>query len=386
MLTSLIELNEVSDLDNETKKNLQVLLKISSIVIAMFGLYLLLVYIFPILGSILSYIPKLFLPFIFAILIAVLIEPVVNFFEARLRFKRVLAVLTSLLLVIGGFIYIVSSLVSVIIKQLTTIYKATQSNADSMIPEIISKISDVRLFFLRLDLPVQLQDTMQASIQKAIEWGQHMISVVINGLVSFVTMLPGLMIFLMIATVATFFIIKDRALIRSFILHIIPPGMRDSSQNILGRLIKAFVGFVKAYSILISVTFVLTLVALKILSVQYALTLALLIAIADILPVLGPGTIYIPWIVWEFISGQIGMGIALLVAYVIISAVRQFLEPKIVGDNIGLHPLATLMSLYVGLKLGGVVGMIMGPVCVVIFIAIYRTGLLDRFDWRKTVD
>jgi sporulation integral membrane protein YtvI len=376
----------VSDLDNEIKKNLQLLLKISSIVIAMFGLYLLLVYIFPILGRVLAYIPNLFLPFIFAILIAILVEPVVNFFEKRLHFKRVLAVLTSLLLVIGGFVYIVSMLVSVIIKQLTTIYWATQSDADAMIPELISKITEVRLFFLRLDLPVQMQNTMQSSIQQAIVWGQHLISSIINSLVSFATMLPGLMIFLMIATVATFFIIKDRALIRSFILHIIPPAMRDSSQNILGRLIKAFVGFVKAYSILISITFILTLVAMKILDVQYALTLALIIAIADILPVLGPGTIYIPWITWEFISGQIGMGLALLVVYVIISAVRQFLEPKIVGDNIGLHPLVTLMSLYVGLKLGGVVGMIMGPVCVVIFIAIYRTGILDRFDWRNTIE
>ncbi len=373
-------------MDKDIKKHLQILLQISSIVVAMFGLYLLLVYIFPMLGSILAYIPKLFLPFIFAILIAVLIEPVVNFLETRLRFKRILAVLTSLLLVIGGFVYIISLLVSVIIKQLTTIYKATQSNADSMIFEIISKITDVRLFFLRLDLPVQIQNTLQASIQQAIEWGQQIISMLINGLVSFATMLPGLMIFLMIATIATFFIIKDRALIRGFVLHLIPPGMRDSTQNILGRLIKAFVGFVKAYSILISVTFVLTLVALKILDIQYALTLALIIAVADILPVLGPGAIYIPWIVWEFISGHLGMGIALLVTYVIISAVRQILEPKIVGDNIGLHPLATLMSLYVGLKLGGVTGMILGPVCVVIFIAIYRAGLLDRLDWRKTIE
>ncbi len=76
----------------------------------------------------------------------------------------------------------------------------------------------------------------------------------------------------------------------------------------------------------------------------------------------------------------------MLVAYIIISGVRQFLEPKIVGDNIGLHPLATLVSLYVGLQLGGVVGMIMGPVCVVIFIAMYRSGILDRFDWRKKIE
>jgi len=374
----------VSDLDQEIKKNLLLLLKTSSIVIAMFGLYLLLVYLFPVMGRILGYIPNLFLPFIFAILIAILVEPVVNFFETKLRFKRVLAVLTSLLLVIGGFVYLVSMLVTAIIKQLTTIYRATQSNADSMIADMIGTISEVRLIFLRLDLPLQIQNTLQSSLQQAIEWAQHLISAIINSLVTFVTLLPGLMIFLMIATVATFFIIKDRALIRSFVLHIIPPGMRDSGQDVLGKLIKAFVGFVKAYSILISITFILTLVAMKILNVQYALTLALIIALADILPVLGPGAIYVPWIIWEFISHHLAMGIALLAAYVIISAVRQFLEPKIVGDNIGLHPLVTLMSLYVGLKLGGVVGMIMGPVCVVIFIAIYRTGVLDRYDWRDT--
>lgn len=373
-------------MDNEIKKHLKVLLKISSIVIAMFGLYLLLVYIFPVIGKILAYIPGLFLPFIFAILIAVLVEPVVNFFETKLRFKRTPAVITSLLLVIGGFVYIMSLLVSVIIKQLTNIYRSTQINADSMIPEMISKFSEIRLFFLHLDLPMDLQNTLQTSIQQAIVWGQHLINVVINGLISVVTMLPGLMIFLMIATVATFFIIKDRALIRGFVLHIIPPGMRDSSQNILGSLIEAFVGFIKAYSILIFITFILTLTALEILRVEYALTLALIIAVADILPVLGPGIIYVPWISWEFIVGHIGMGVALLVVYAIISVVRQFMEPKIVGDNIGLHPLVTLISLYVGLKLGGIVGMILGPVCVVIFIAIYRTGILDRFDWRNHVE
>lgn len=373
-------------MDNEIKQSLKTLLKVSSIVIGMFGLYLLLVYLFPILGKILAYIPKLFLPFIFAILIAVLVEPVVNFFETRLRFKRVLAVLTSLLLVMGGFIYIVGALISVIIRQLTTIYKTTQANADTVIPELIHKISELRLLFLRLDLPVQIQDTLQEGLQQAIQWGQQMISSAINWLVSALAMLPGLMIFLMIAAVATFFIIKDRALIRSFVLHVIPPGMRDSGQDVLGRLIKALVGFVKAYSILISITFILTLVALKILGVQYTVTIALIVAVADILPILGPGTIYIPWILWEIFFGHIGMAVALLVVYIIISAVRQFLEPKIIGDNIGLHPLVTLISLYAGLKLGGIVGMILGPICVVIFIAIYRAGLLDRFDWRKKVE
>jgi len=91
----------------------------------------------------------------------------------------------------------------------------------------------------------------------------------------------------------------------------------------------------------------------------------------------------IPWIIWEFITGHTGMGISLSVVYTIIIVVRQFLEPQIVGDSIGLHPLATLLSLYVGLQIGGITGMILGPVLVVIIIASYRAGLLERFDWRE---
>ncbi|MDD4803145.1 MAG: AI-2E family transporter, partial [Syntrophomonas sp.] len=122
---------------------------------------------------------------------------------------------------------------------------------------------------------------------------------------------------------------------------------------------------------------------LKIMGVKYALTIGMLTGLLDILPIVGTGVIMIPWMIWEFLSQDTGMGIGLLVLYGSISVIRQFLEPQIVGDNIGLHPLATLISLYVGLQLGGVAGMIMGPVLVVIFIAVYRIGLLDRFDWRK---
>ena len=140
----------------------------------------------------------------------------------------------------------------------------------------------------------------------------------------------------------------------------------------------------KAYSILISITAIITIVGLKILGISYIFTIGILVGILDILPILGPGTLFIPWIIWEIISGDTGFAVSLLVLYVIISVVRQFLEPKIIGDNIGLHPLATLISLYVGLQLGGIVGMIAGPVLLVIFIACYRVGVFNRFNWRKS--
>ena len=125
-------------MDNDIKKKLKILLEISIVVMAMLGIYLLFIYVFPIIGKILAYIPYLFMPFIFAILIALVIEPVVNFFEVRLRFKRTLAVITSLLLVIGGFIYVIFLIISVSIRQLTSLYKVAESNSDSIIAQLIS--------------------------------------------------------------------------------------------------------------------------------------------------------------------------------------------------------------------------------------------------------
>lgn len=370
-------------MDTEIKRGLKILIKLSIIVMALVAFYLLFTYVLPILGKFLAYIPILFLPFIFAILLALVVEPVVEFFEKRLRFKRALAVVVSLLLVIGGFIYIVSSLIVVIIRQMSSLYYMAINHSDQIVGMFMDAFTDIRLFYIRLDLPLQVQETFQGNLQKALEAGQSIMDSSIKGLIEALSMLPGLMIFIMIATVATFFIIKDRALIRSFVFHILPADAQSTGRNVVGELFGAFTGFMKAYSILIFITFLTTLVALKVLQVKYALTIALVVGLLDILPVLGPGAFFLPWILWELVGGRTGMGIALLVVYTLISAVRQFLEPKIVGDNIGLHPLATLVSLYVGLQLGGIIGMIMGPVCVVIFIAMYRAGLFDRFDWRK---
>ncbi|CFX66970.1 Sporulation integral membrane protein YtvI [Syntrophomonas zehnderi OL-4] len=370
-------------MDADIKRGLNILIKLSIFVMALVAFYLLFTYVLPVIGRFLAYIPVLFMPFILALLLALIVEPVVGFFEKKLRLKRVPAVVVSLLLVIGGFIYIVSSLIIVIIRQMTSLYYMAIKHSDQIVGMLMSTLTNMRLYYVRLDLPPQVQETLHTNLQKALGSVQSLMDTSIKGLIEALSALPGLMIFLMIATVATFFIIKDRALLRSFVLHILPADAQSTGRNVIGELFNAFVGFVKAYGILIFITFVATLVALKILQIKYALTIALIIGLLDILPVLGPGTFYLPWILWEFIAGRTGLAIALLVVYITISAIRQFLEPKIVGDNIGLHPLATLVSLYVGLKLGGIVGMILGPVCVVILIAMYRAGLFARFDWRK---
>lgn len=369
-------------MDTELMKSLKKLVKLSIFVMALIAVYLLFTYVFPIFAKIIAFFPVIFMPFIFAILLALLIEPVVNMFEKYVRLKRSWAVFFSLTLVIGGFMSIVSLLVTVTIREMSALYRLALSHSDQIIGQLMTFLSDFRLSYLQLNLPPQVQAAIQDNLQKAVLLLQQLMNASINGLIQGFAILPGILVFLGIATVATFFIIKDRALIRTFVIEILPSPARSKTRDVISELLKALSGFFKAYSILITITAIITLVALKILGVKYAFTLGILVGLMDILPVLGPGAIMVPWIIWELMSNNTSLGISLLVVYVIISILRQFLEPQIVGDSIGLHPLATLVSLYVGLQLGGLVGMILGPVLVVIFIASYRAGLLDRFDWR----
>ncbi len=370
-------------LDPDLNRYLKILAKLTILVMALVAIYLLFSYVFPILGRIMSYIPSLLLPFILAIVLAVVIEPVVAFFETKAKLNRSLAVLISLILTVGGFIYIISLLITKIINEISGMSPKLIKYSDTVVQKIINTISDFRLLYVELNLPLEVQSAIQDNLQNAMLILKGVLESTVNTLAKVVASLPSMFVFLMIATVATFFIIKDRALLRRFFLQIIPGVARSKTRSVITELLQSLVGFIKAYSILITITTITTMIGLKILGVKYVLTIGIVVGLLDILPILGPGTLFIPWIIWEFIAGNTGLGISLLILYGTISVVRQMIEPKIIGDNIGLHPLATLFSLYVGLKLGGVVGMILGPVTIVVIMASFRAGIFDSISWRK---
>lgn len=370
-------------MDPELTRYLKTLAKLSIFVMVLIAIYLLFTYLFPIAGKLLAYLPTLLLPFIIALIIAILIEPVVIFFETKTRLNRSLSVGLSLILAIGGFIYLLSLIITNIMQEISKMMPQLMEYSDGIAQKIVAAISDYKLFYLQLNLPTEVQNAMQNSLQNVISIAHKFLESSVNILAKVLTSLPQMFIVIMIASVATFFIIKDRALIKSFFLQLIPRNARPKTKDVITELFKSFLGFIKAYSILITITAIFTMVGLKVLGVKYVLTIGIIVGLLDILPILGPGTLFIPWIIWEFVSGNTGLGISLMVLYGLVSIVRQFIEPKIVGDNIGLHPLATLFSLYVGLKLGGIVGLFLGPISIVIIMASYRAGLFDGINWRK---
>jgi sporulation integral membrane protein YtvI len=141
-------------------------------------------------------------------------------------------------------------------------------------------------------------------------------------------------------------------------------------------------GFVRAQLTLISITAILVLIGLWILGVKYALTVAIIIGLVDLLPYLGVGSVLVPWSAYSFFfAGDTRMAVGLLILYVVLLVVRQMLEAKLVSSNVGLDPLTTLIALFVGLNLFGFIGLIIGPVSVVVMIALYRAHVF-RDLWR----
>lgn len=187
-----------------------------------------------------------------------------------------------------------------------------------------------------------------------------------------VTSAPSMLITFVVTIIATCYISKDYAMIRAFLKKQIPARYLTICGNIKELFSKNLLKVGKGYLILMGITFVELSVGLLILRVNLAVPISALIAIVDILPVLGVGTILLPWAALSAISGNIFMAVGLLIIYVIISVVRQILEPKVISTQIGMFPLVTLLSMYVGYKLFGFFGMLGFPLILIIITGLQR--------------
>ena len=144
----------------------------------------------------------------------------------------------------------------------------------------------------------------------------------------------------------------------------------------------ALFGWIKAQLILMTITFTELNIGFLIMKVENSLLLSLLIAVVDALPILGTGTILIPWAIIKLISGDYRLGISLLLLYLIVIIVRQLIEPKIVGKQIGMYPLLTLFAMYTGLQAMGFAGMIVGPIIVLIIKSILES-FLEKYTLKE---
>ena len=302
-------------------------------------------------------------PFIVAFLVALALEPLVRFFERRLRLSRWIASLFGMLLFILGIGYLGAALVN------TAWQQAVQFTAQ--LPGLISGAMDLIDDFLYNSNAAGVLTTLSppwlggfgSNLTEAIaEFARNSIGdgVAHTSLVLFRS-LPHFVMWIVLFTISTFFFIKDRQFIHDTVMSASPPELKAWFTKLHAGLVRAFTGYLKAQGIIMSAIAVVNIGALMLHGYEYALFMGLLIAVIDALPFIGSSLIFIPWALVSFAQGATNSGFYLLALLGINFLVRQLLEPKVLSASIGLHPILTLASLYIGLRLLGPPGLVVGP-------------------------
>lgn len=337
------------------------------------------------------YTAKVTYPFIIAFAVAFLMNPLVNFFQHKWKMNRLLAVLLTMFLIVSVFAGLITIIVIEAVNGIEYLVEIVPENFQMLVQYLEN-------FFFNNILPIYNQlltmfDSLDPSSQNTIvenieAMGSQLTEGVKNGvqafaagLSAFLMNLPNFATGLIISILATFFISKDWYKLKDVFQNITPKKALESGSNVYTGLRTALFGFIKAQFTLISITAVIVLIGLLVLRVDYAITIALIIGLVDLLPYLGTGLVFVPWIIYSFFAENYFLTIGLSVLYGIVVVQRQVMEPKVLSSNIGLDPLPTLIALFVGFKLFGFFGLILGPVLLVVGKTLYTTGVFDQ-AWK----
>jgi len=327
-------------------------------------------------------------PFLIALIIALLINRPVTFMSTKFRFPRWLSVLIALLvlvlLVAGVATVIITQTVSEI-NDLSKMLPGFATELGTYLQRTISQdflmglFDQIQWMYAHLDPESKdkIDSTVQSGITSITQTGQDLIIRFLNGLKNFFLSLPNMATVSVISLIGAFFISKDFYLWKIRFRRLLPNGVNSRVDQVINDLKGALIGFIKAQLTLISLTAAIVIIGLLVLGVDYAITIGLLTGLVDLLPYLGTGTVFIPWIIYLFFKGNYSLVIGLSILYGVVLIFRQVIEPKVVAENVGLDPLLTLVALFVGLQLFGFLGLIIGPVALVLINALIKADVFS---------
>jgi sporulation integral membrane protein YtvI len=334
-----------------------------------------------------KYIIPLITPFIVAWVVALILQPAINFVEKHTKIPRGIITIVLLLLISGAVIFIgyitIKGLIdefNAISDRITNFISALRAD-EHKAEELIDKINSFVPIF---DVSKLLTNYWENFDENIINLSQEIVSRISSSVMPFLTgtisFVADFFIVVIIFFVAIFYIAVDFRQINAFIMHQFRGEAKKHVTIVKDLFFNTVWKYLKAYFIIIAITFVELLVAFSVLGVDYPYLVALITALVDILPIIGTGTILVPWGIISIVSGDIFTGIGLLVSYVIVTIIRQIIEPKIVGSYIGMYPLVTLIMMYAGLEAFGILGLFAFPIISIILKNLNDSGSITL--WR----
>jgi len=321
-----------------------------------------------------------YMPFLIAFIISLILEPTIKFIMKKTKMKRktssIIVFIIAIAIIIGLLVWGITVLISETSNILSN-FNQYVDMAYNMIQDLISKID-----FSRIQIPESVMNTIQSSAMDFIGTATNWAKDVLTGFIGLITSIPTIGIYVAVTLLSLYFICVDKIYMLDQLEHHLPETWVKRIGVHLKGLIGALGGYLKAEVILIIISFVISLIGLYIFhfigwNVEYPLLMALIIGFVDALPIFGSGTVMLPWAIFTAFMGDIRLAIAIFVLWAIMSIVRQFIEPRIVSKQIGIHPIFTLIAMYTGFKFMGVIGMLIGPIILIILKNIYGT-LIDK--------
>ncbi len=322
------------------------------------------------------------MPFLIAYVFAAIIRRPAVFLTKRFRMKRsVASILCTVLFfcIIGVAITLLSigiySYVKDLIIELPDFFSSTIAPTMDRLSDFLTELPE--RFDPQLATAIQtVLDTLEANIGSILT---NISSSAVSSASGFLSALPSFVVKVVFCLIATYYFTADYELIHRFLRRQLSENAFSKYDAVRVAVKDICFSYVKSYATIMSVTFVELLIATLIMRVDNAPIVSLAIAVFDILPVVGTGTILIPWAVIEILWGKYAYAVGLLITYVIIFVVRQIMEPKIVGHHVGLHPLVTLICMFFGSMLFGVVGLFGVPIFMAIIVELNSKGVIHVF-------
>ena len=329
-----------------------------------------------------------YMPFLIAFIISLMIEPAIKKIMKKTHLTRrtssiIIFVLVSVI-IIGGLAWLLITLFS----ESSSLLQSLNDYFDKLYTQFQNLINYFN--FDNIHLSNEILEVIQNSTGDFLTTASDWLRNILNNLINFVTSIPSIAICIGITVIALYFICVDKIYILDQIEHHLPRLWVKKISVHLKELIQTLGGYLKAEATLILVSFIISLIGLYILqivgfNIQYPLLMALFIGFVDALPILGSGTVMIPWAIICALNGDINLGIAIIVLLIIMSVVRQVLEPKLVSKNIGVHPIFTLIAMYTGFKVIGIIGLLVGPIVLIIVKNIF-SNLIDQGVFKTIFD
>ena len=361
---------------------------------------------------------SLFAPFIVAFFVAAVFQKPVNCIVRKTPLKKGLVSVTLVLLTVAAILTLLIFTGARIAEEVRGLVTWIGAKMDSL-PDLLETIR-IKLLHLVGYLPQSLAQTARDTINQFFNntvyattdataeqpdiavsklfgglmsrFDVSMLSKPVSGVWNTAKQIPSIAVGVVISIIASCFMTVSYDDIVNFIKRQFPPERRKSFSAAKGIFFSSILKMLKSYVIIIFITFAEMFIGLTLFKLigiynsEYIASVSIVVALVDILPVLGTGTVLVPWAIISFITGNIGMGIGLLVLYAVISVIRQIIEPKLVASNLGLPPIVTIMCMFIGLKLFGVLGMFVMPLMITMVKLMNDRGLLHVWKTAETAE